>query len=114
MICFIAGLFGANCFFGLFFVVFLCAPEELSNLDLGDALRLGKKCGDQEEKKGIAARVDEEGPAESDGVDEVAIGEDRGEDGEAGHGDRQTGHQAAKLFGNITKTRELGGLDFES
>ena len=102
MICFIAGLFGANCFFGLFFVVFLCAPEELSNLDLGDALRLWKKCGDQKEKKGIASRVDEEGPTESDGVDKVAVGEDRDEDREASHGDGQSRHQAAKLFGYIT------------
>ena len=77
-------------FLGIFFIAFLCATEELTNLHLGDAFCLWKKCGDQKEQKNIAPRVDQESPAKSDGVDKVAVGEDGGKDGKAGHGDRQS------------------------
>ena len=96
-------LMRATCFRWIFFVV----GEELLNLDFSDALCFWKKCGDQKEEKGSGARVDEEGSAESDGIDEVAVGEDRCKDGEAGHGDRQSGHQAAKLLQNIINYASL-------
>ena len=96
-------LIGASCFRLVFFVT----PEEPSNLDFGDAFSFRKKCGDHKEENGGGARVDEKGPAESDGLDKVAVGEDGCKYGKAGHSDRQSGHQAAKLLRNIMKCASL-------
>ena len=83
------------------------------NLDFSDAFSFWKKCGDQNKENGSGARVDDEGSAKRDGLDEVAICEDRCKDGEAGHSDRQSGHQAAKLLQN-NELRELSELRWDS
>ena len=81
-------LMRATCFHWIFFVV----REELLNLDFSDALCFWKKCGNQKEEKGSGARVGEKSPLERYGLDQISISEDRCKDGEAGHGDRQSGH----------------------
>ena len=71
------------------------------NLNLSYALCLGEKQGDQDEECEAGRRVDNEGPTEGNGVNEVVVREEGGKDGEAGHRYRQSRHYAAELQSKV-------------